>query len=166
MTETDTATHERDDQAEARWAATTRASEAALASARQIESEAFDRVDDARAEKGMGRASASVVIRAQRALAAAQEATSTAEAVVRRTARDIQAERDARERARIDAARVERRATESIRAASLVRARECFRLIGDALDEINLLEGIPSLTTYAGDYSRLRDALGRLASRY
>lgn len=151
---------------EARCAARLKAVEDVVVEAQAAETEAFEAVDRARAEKGLGRASPSVVIKAQRRLAAAQEATATAEAVARRTARDVEQERDDRERARIAAARVERQAYASERAASLVRARQLFGSIWGAIEAINDLPAVPSLSTYRGDWERLQGALNRLQSRY
>lgn len=166
MTDNTTVVDERDDQAEARWAARLKAAEAAVVEAQAAETEAFAAVDRARAERGLGLASASVVIKAQRRLAAAQEASATAEAVVRRAVHDTQQERDQRDRARTAAARAERQAYAGQRAASLIRARELFGLITGALEAINDLPSVPTLRTYRGDWERLQDALNRLQSRY
>jgi ABC-type transporter Mla subunit MlaD len=100
---------------EARVQAALDEAQAEVEVARAAESEASGQVDRSREELAMGRATRSVVLRAQRVLAAAQEATAVADAKVRSVERWAAASRESR-------ATLERQARHAADASALAEA--------------------------------------------
>ena len=138
-----TTAYETDAEFAARVEAQTAKALAAVAAARAAEAAASGAVDYGRGQRARGEVEVGAVLVLQRALAAAQEETATAEAGVKTLARIHGHERDVRQRIANAKALRERADLQAIRAASQVEARRLWQIVWDSLEALDRLEGLP-----------------------
>lgn len=127
-----------DKSATARIAEATRYAEATVESEQRMSAS----VSELRGDHALGLVDRGRLLKAQRALAEAQEIASDASALLKATERQVQRERDQRATAARQVAIANHQAHEAEHAQSVVQARELYASITAALTEI---DGLPSL---------------------
>jgi len=130
--------------------------EAALEAARLAEAEAFEAVDVARADLGMGVIARGVLLRKQRALAKCTEATANADALVRALERAEDTKTEARRKIESWIARDRKIREDATTAESAARRQELLAQALEALEAADDLPGLPPLERVSSRWNEIR----------